>query len=54
VAVHRTGVHGGPSLRLVGTVVALAFVFGSAVLIAEALSNDTGARAEPMSMAAAR
>ncbi|HWK27181.1 MAG TPA: DUF4396 domain-containing protein [Solirubrobacter sp.] len=36
-AVHRTGVHGGPSPRVVGTIAALAFVFGSAVLIAEAL-----------------
>jgi hypothetical protein len=35
--VHETGIHGGPSVRPVGTVAALAFVFGSAVLIAEAL-----------------
>ena len=34
--VHRTGVHGGPSPRLVGAVVALGFVFGVAVLLAEA------------------
>jgi hypothetical protein len=34
-AVHRTGVHGGPSPRLVGTIVVLGFVFGSAVLIRE-------------------
>jgi hypothetical protein len=34
--VHRTGVHGGPSPRLVGAIVAIAFVFGAAVLIAEA------------------
>ena len=34
--VHRTGVHGGPSPRLVGAVVALGFVFGLAVLLAEA------------------
>ena len=38
-AVHRTGVHGGPPPRLVGTVVVLAFVFGSAVLIAEAVAG---------------
>jgi hypothetical protein len=53
-AVHRTGVHGGPSPRLVGTIVALAFVFGSAVLIAEALDDDGGARVEPMGMVSAR
>jgi hypothetical protein len=35
-AVHRTGVHGGPSPRVVGALVAVAFVFGTAVLIAEA------------------
>jgi hypothetical protein len=39
-AVHRTGIHGGPDPRLVGSIVAVAFVFGSAVLIAEALDND--------------
>jgi hypothetical protein len=33
--VHETGIHGGPSPRAVGAVAALAFVFGSAVLIAE-------------------
>jgi hypothetical protein len=35
-AVHRTGVHGGPSPRLVGALVSVAFVFGTAVLVAEA------------------
>src|SRR5919205_754338 len=34
-AVHRTGVHGGPNPRLVGVILAIAFVFGTAVLIAE-------------------
>ncbi len=34
--VHRTGIHGGPSPRLVGAIVAVGFVFGVAVLIAEA------------------
>ena len=34
--VHRTGVHGGPSPRLVGAIVAIGFLFGAAVLIAEA------------------
>jgi hypothetical protein len=36
-AVHETGIHGGPSPRLVGTVVVLAAIFGTAVLLAEAL-----------------
>jgi hypothetical protein len=35
--VHETGIHGGPSPRVVGAVAAVAFVFGAAVLIAEAL-----------------
>jgi hypothetical protein len=35
--VHETGVHGGPSPRVVGIVAAVAFAFGSAVLIAEVL-----------------
>jgi hypothetical protein len=35
--VHRTGVHGGPSPRVVGGILAAAFVFGTAVLVAEAL-----------------
>jgi hypothetical protein len=36
-AVHETGIHGGPSPKLVGTVVVLAAIFGTAVLVAEAL-----------------
>ena len=36
VAVHRTGVHGGPPTRLVAWIAAAAFVFGSVVLLAEA------------------
>jgi len=36
-AVHRTGIHGGPDPRLVGALLAVAFVFGSAVLIAEGI-----------------
>jgi hypothetical protein len=35
--VHETGIHGGPSPRVVGAIAAVAFVFGAAVLIAEAL-----------------
>ncbi|MSO41624.1 MAG: DUF4396 domain-containing protein [Solirubrobacterales bacterium] len=33
--VHETGIHGGPPVRLVGAVTAAAFIFGSAVLLAE-------------------
>jgi hypothetical protein len=35
--VHETGVHGGPSPRIVAAIAAIAFVFGTAVLLAEAL-----------------
>ena len=35
--VHETGIHGGPSPRVVGIAAAIAFVFGAAVLIAEAV-----------------
>ena len=35
-AVHQTGIHGGPSPRLVGTLAAAGFVFGSVVLVAGA------------------
>ena len=38
--VHETGIHGGPSPRLVGVIVAVAFAFGSTVLVAEALSGE--------------
>jgi hypothetical protein len=36
--VHETGIHGGPSPRLVGAIAAVAAVFGSAVLLGELLS----------------
>jgi hypothetical protein len=35
VAVHETGIHGGPPTRVVAAVTAAAFVFGSGVLLAE-------------------
>jgi hypothetical protein len=44
-AVHRTGIHGGPSPRVVGTILAVAFVFGTTVLVAEALDDDSEAAA---------
>jgi hypothetical protein len=34
--VHETGIHGGPSPRLVGAIAAAGFVFGSVVLLGEA------------------
>jgi hypothetical protein len=37
VAVHETGIHGGPPTRLVAMVAAAAFVFGVAVLVADAI-----------------
>src|SRR3954468_22538628 len=49
-AVHRTGIHGGVPPKLVGVAVAVAFVFGAAVLIAEALDNDNGAKTGGMAM----
>ncbi|MFN8164499.1 MAG: DUF4396 domain-containing protein [Solirubrobacterales bacterium] len=36
-AVHRTGVHGGPPVRMVGPMTAAGFAFGAAVLVAEAV-----------------
>lgn len=36
-AVHQTGIHGGPDPRLVATLLAAAFAFGTTVLLAEAL-----------------
>jgi hypothetical protein len=36
--VHETGIHGGPSPRLVGAIAAVAAVFGSAVLLGQLLS----------------
>jgi hypothetical protein len=46
-AVHRTGIHGGPNPRVVGAVLAVAFVFGTTVLIAEALDSDGGGHVSP-------
>ena len=37
VAVHETGVHGGPPVRLVGAITVAAFLFGATVLIFEAV-----------------
>src|SRR3954454_6520021 len=37
--VHETGIHGGPSPRVVGSIAAVAFVFGAVVLIADAING---------------
>ena len=36
--VHETGIHGGPPVRAVGAAAVLAFLFGAAVLLAEAIA----------------
>jgi len=41
-AVHRTGIHGGLSPRVVGVAAAVAFVFGSTVLLAELVTGGDG------------
>jgi hypothetical protein len=38
--VHETGIHGGPSPRLVGAIAAVGFVFGATVLVVDAVSSD--------------
>jgi hypothetical protein len=38
--VHETGIHGGPSPRVVGAVAAVAFVFGVTVLVAELMGGS--------------
>ena len=40
-ALHKTGIHGGPSPRVVGAITAIAFVFGSIVLAVEFLGSGT-------------
>jgi Domain of unknown function (DUF4396) len=39
-AVHETGIHGGPSPRLVGVIAAIAFAFGTTVLVADLASSE--------------
>jgi len=39
---HETGVHGGPPTKLVAVLAAVAFIFGSTVLIAEIADSDGG------------
>jgi hypothetical protein len=42
VAVHETGIHGGPPTRVVAAVAAVAAVFGTVVLTAEAFDSNGG------------
>ncbi len=37
---HETGIHGGPSPRVVGAIAAVAFVFGTTVLVAELFEDE--------------
>jgi hypothetical protein len=39
-AVHETGIHGGPPVRVVGAITAVAFLFGSAVLLGEVTGGN--------------
>ena len=41
VAVHNTGIHGGPPVRVVGAVAAVAAVFGTIVLAVEGFDGDS-------------
>jgi Domain of unknown function (DUF4396) len=46
-AVHNTGIHGGPPTKVVGAAVIVGAVFGTAVLVGEALDgDDMGAHGE--------
>ena len=52
-AVHETGIHGGPPTRVVAAVTIAAAVFGTAVLIAEAVGDDEPGEGAPAMEAAA-
>ncbi len=46
-AVHETGIHGGPPVKLVAVVVVAMAIFGSAVLIGEVVGDDDEMSDEP-------
>jgi hypothetical protein len=46
-AVHETGIHGGPSPTVVGAIAAVAGVFGTVVLVADALGGEWARPAPP-------
>jgi len=52
--VHETGIHGGPPVRVVAVTFAVAFVFGLAVLIADAIDGGGGGDGGDHESAAAR
>lgn len=39
-AVHRTGIHGGPPTRVIAAIAVIAAIFGTTVLIAEAVDSS--------------
>ena len=41
-AVHETGIHGGPPVKVVGAIAVAAAIFGTTVLVAEAVGGDGG------------
>jgi hypothetical protein len=41
-AVHNTGIHGGPPVKLVGAIAVVAAIFGTVVLVNEAVTDDGG------------
>jgi hypothetical protein len=45
--VHETGIHGGPSPRLIGALAVAMALFGTTVLVAEAFEGDDGGGDEP-------
>lgn len=52
--VHETGIHGGPPVPVVAVVFVIAFVFGAAVLIAEAFDGGGGSDSDGHESAAAQ
>ena len=54
VAVHNTGIHGGPPTRVVAAIAAVAAVFGTTVLVAEAFSGGDDGHGGATEQAAVR
>jgi len=52
VAVHKTGIHGGPPIRLVTAVAIVSFLFGAAVLAADTFGDDDHQQTGQKTMAA--
>jgi P-type E1-E2 ATPase len=47
-AVHKTGIHGGPPIRLIGAIAVVMALFGSTVLAAEALDGESADHGDEM------